>query len=116
MVSLDFLVTHSSKPEVIGKSYVARFPGHQYKLKFHSETSMTWTEFTDVELTSNAITVNTARIDVGPNVYLVTWGEPKLGATVVHLQDYEHCQVWTNIVMTEGNQLLKLTGKLLPHF
>ena len=72
MVSLALLVTHSYKPEVIGKSYAARFPGHQYKLKFHSETSMTWTELKDGELTSNMMTVDIERIEVGPNVYLVT--------------------------------------------
>ena len=77
---------------------------------------MQWTALSSKELTSNTMTVAIERIEIGPNVYLVTWGEPKLGATVVHLQDYEHCQVWTNIVMTEGNQLLKLTGKLLPQF
>jgi hypothetical protein len=52
---------------------------------------MQWTALSSKELTSNTMTVAIERIEIGPNVYLVTWGEPKLGATVVHLQDYEHC-------------------------
>jgi predicted SnoaL-like aldol condensation-catalyzing enzyme len=102
------------KAMVIGRSFVAGFPGHAFKLDFHSESSMTWTALSGNQLSSDTMTVDIERTEIAPNVYLVTWGEPKLGVTVVHLQDYDKCQVWTNIVMTEGNQLLKMTGKLLP--
>ncbi len=103
--------------QVIGKSWVADFSEHKYKLDFHSETSMTWTTLKENGANSDtSMTVVTNRVELRPNLYMVTWGEPSLGANVVHIQDYENSQVWTNIVINKTNQFIQMTGKLLPYY
>lgn len=50
-------------------------------------------------------------VELRPNVYMVYWHEPKVGANVVHVQDFEKGVVYTNIARPDGSSL-HLSGGL----
>ncbi|MDB5099211.1 MAG: uncharacterized protein JWM80_3632 [Cyanobacteria bacterium RYN_339] len=82
--------------------------GNKWDLHFTSMTQMTYTPaghpITDGETVKIAVT------PIRPGVFMVTWQESD-GTTVVHVEDYENGQLWTNIG-TADHKFLNLHGTL----
>lgn len=92
------LVTKGEFPAA-GHSYEVDFgPGMQYILDFKSEKQMTYRSKTDSNVTE---TVDISVTKLRMNLFLVTWVE-KAGNTVVHIEDFENNQIYTNITMEDG--------------
>lgn len=100
---------------VIGNSFKVDFGQLVFRLDFHSETRMTWQALNaHGQPAGQDMTVTIHRTEVRPNVFMVYWSEPALGATVVHVQDFDNDKVWTNITTKDG-QFINLAGTLTPY-
>lgn len=107
--------TKTSIP-VIGHKYKVDFGApYIFSLDFTSDTSMT---FIQIDEDGNELldgikgTVETTRVEIRPNVYMVYWSEPfNNDTTVTHVQDFENGHVWTNIT-TPGMPFINLNGPL----
>ncbi len=60
----------------------------------------------------DATTVEITRTELRPDLWLVSWGEPTLGATVVHVQDFENGVVWTHVSRFHDQQFMRAKGVL----
>jgi len=104
-----------STTTVIGNSFKVDFGELAFRLDFHSETAMTWQALdAHGHPSGQEMRVTIRRTEVRPDVFMVYWSEPSLGATVVHVQDFENGKVWTNITKLDG-QFINLAGTLTPY-
>jgi hypothetical protein len=55
-----------------------------------------------------------AMTEVRPDVYMVTWVEPKTGNTVTHIEDYERGIAYTSITDLASKQFWRLKGTIRP--
>ncbi|MDE1467967.1 MoaF-related domain-containing protein [Aurantiacibacter sp. D1-12] len=102
--------------QVIGNSFKVDFGApYIFRLNFESETAMS---FVQIDESGNEIpdalkgSVETTRVEIRPNVYMVYWSEPfNRDTNVTHVQDFENGRVWTNI-STPGEPFVNLNGSL----
>jgi len=95
--------------KIIGHRFKVDFGEYVFQLDFHSDRSLTWTALSeDGSLADSTMTVEITRTEVRPDVWLVSWEEPPLDATVVHLQDFANREVWTHITMMGEKNFLRM--------
>lgn len=51
-------------------------------------------------------------VELGPNLYMVTWTEPATGNTVTHIEDYGSLTAYTNITDLASRQFWNLKGSI----
>ena len=100
--------------DIIGHQWKADFGDFAFQLDFHSDTSMSFKPILPDGTLGAATTVAVMRTELRPDLWLVSWGEPSLGATVVHVQDYANGTVWTHITMFAEQTFLREKGRLSP--
>ena len=60
----------------------------------------------------NTDNVNTTVVEVSPNVFMVYWSEPNTSkSNVVHVQNFNTGEVWTNIAAPDG-KFYNMKGKI----
>ena len=88
--------------------------GHQYDVDFGAfKTHLNF--ISDKELTFPGMDGKPATVRIHPvkirdNVYLVTWEEDN-GSKVIHVQDFEHNVIYTNVAFPDGS-FLRLQGRV----
>ena len=106
----------SKEIQVIGRTFVYDFgPNAIYKLYFVDPKHLEVTVVADASYPAG--TLNKFQIDMNeirPNVYMVTWIEPKTGNTVTHIEDYEQGIAFTNITDMASKQFWRLKGEIRP--
>lgn len=100
--------------EIIGKAWKADFGQFSFHLAFYSETSMSFRAFQPDGSLGDATTVEITRTELRPDLWLVSWEEPTIQATVVHVQDFEKGFVWTHISRFVAQEFVRLKGRLTP--
>ena len=99
---------------VIGHKFVYNFgPNAIYELYFVDPKHLEVTVVADASYPKG--TLNKFDIDMNeirPNVYIVTWIEPKTGNTVTHVEDYEQCIAFTNITDIASRHFWRFKGKI----
>jgi hypothetical protein len=102
------------KIAAIGHKFVYDFgPNAIYELYFVDPKHLEVTVVADASYPKG--TLNKFDIDMNeirPNVYIVTWIEPKTGNTVTHVEDYEQCIAFTNITDIASRQFWRFKGKI----
>lgn len=98
--------------DMIGKQWKADFGHFAFQLDFHSQTSMSFRAVQPDGSLGEATTVTMMRTELRPDLWLLSWGEPSLGATVVHVQDYKNGIVWTHISMFREQKFMREKGQL----
>lgn len=86
----------SHKFPAVGHRYLVDFVAFRVELDFTSETSLT---YYNIDKDGNRVGSETVTIKVEPirdQVFLVTWQESDK-TTVVHIEDYEHNTIVTNV-------------------
>ena len=102
---------------VIGRKAEVNFGGeYVFELDFHDERTMTFTGL--VARAEGRLITDTVRytaVEVAPNVYMVYWTE-KDNTHVVHVEDFGHGVVYTNIAAPNGSFTnLKGTLKIIAN-
>jgi|GWRWMinimDraft_5_1066013.scaffolds.fasta_scaffold83331_1 hypothetical protein len=100
--------------EIIGKTWKADFGPFAFHLEFHSETSLSFRAVQPDGTLADATTVEITRTELRPDLWLVSWKEPSIQATVVHVQDFENGAVWTHISRFVEQEFVRLEGRLTP--
>jgi hypothetical protein len=90
-----------------GHSYSVDFGRSKFRLDFTSDKEMTFTSLVDPTTTE---TVKIAVTQLRPNLFMVAWTE-KAGNRVVHVEDFEHMVIYTNIVRKDGT-FVRLKGSI----
>lgn len=87
---------------VIGHYAVVNFGAAKFQLNYKDNKNMT---FKGIEGTFKDDTDNVQynAVEVAPNVFMVYWHEPKSGSNVVHVQDFNKNEVYTNIAAPDGS-------------
>lgn len=100
---------HGSYP-AMGKKVEVKFGDIVFQLDFARDGTM---HFIGTEGAFKGVmdAVEYTAVEIRPNVFMVYWREPKVGANVVHIQDFEKGVVYTNIAQPNG-QFLHMTGTL----
>ena len=102
--------------QVIGRKFVYDFgPNAIYELHFIDPKHLEVTVVADDSYPKG--TLNKFDIDmtqIRPNVYMVTWIEPKTGNTVTNVEDYEQHIAFTNITNIASRQFWRFKGKIRP--
>ena len=86
----------------IGHTYLVDFGAWRTELKFHSDTSMTYTGIKQDGSRGGSETVTIAIDPVRDLLFLVTWQESDK-TTVVHLEDYRENRIVTHITGPDGS-------------
>lgn len=94
----------------IGKKVEVNFDGTIFQLTFADERKMSFIG-TAGSFKGVSDTVDYVAQEIRPQIYMVYWHEPKTGANVVHIQDWEKGTVLTNIAQPNG-QFLHMKGSL----
>ncbi|WP_419868646.1 MoaF-related domain-containing protein [Chryseobacterium sp. CT-SW4] len=86
----------------IGKQVTVDFGELKFRLDFKDNKTMS---FVGTEGSSKGVTdtVEYTAVEVAKNVFMVYWHEPKTGANVTHIQDYNKNVVYTNIAEKDGS-------------
>lgn len=98
--------------EIFGHTWKADFGQFAFQLEFHSDTSMSFRPFHADGSLGGAMTVEITRTELRPDLWLVSWDEPTLQNTVVHIQDFEKGLVWTHISSLRQQDFLRFKGHL----
>jgi hypothetical protein len=105
-----------TKIKVIDRKFMFDFgPNAMYELHFVDPKHLEVTVVADASYPKG--TLNRFEIDmheIRPNVYMVTWIEPKTGNTVTHVEDYEQRIAFTNITDVASKQFWRLKGNIRP--
>jgi MoaF-like len=80
----------------VGHRYFVDFQAFRVQLYFASETSLTYTGVNPDGSLGGSETVTIKVETIGDDLFLVTWQESDK-TTVVHIEDYQHCKIITNI-------------------
>lgn len=86
----------------IGRTVQVDFEGNKFDLNFRDNKTMSF-QGAEGRFAGIADNVQYTATEVAPYVFMVYWHEPKEGANVVHLQNYNNHIVYTNISSKEGS-------------
>lgn len=94
----------------VGRSIVVDFGDFAFRNTYPNNTSI---HFLGISGSYKDVTddVKFTAKEVAKNVFMVYWHEPKSGANVVHVQNYNTGTVWTNIANPDGS-FYNMQGKL----
>lgn len=98
--------------EIIGHTWKADFGQFSFHLEFHSDTAMSFRPVRPDGSLGEATTVEITRTELRPDLWLVSWDEPTLQNTVVHIQDFEKGLVWTHISSLGQQKFMRFKGQL----
>lgn len=86
----------------IGRIVEVDFGAEKFRLNYIDDKTMS---FIGTEGTGKGTgdSVQYTAVEVAKNVFMVYWHEPKLGANVTHIQDYNQNTVYTNIAGKDGS-------------
>ncbi|WP_175916676.1 MULTISPECIES: MBL fold metallo-hydrolase [Burkholderia] len=93
-----------------GKTVRVQFGDTAFDLRFKDEKTMSFVG-TAGQFKGVTDTVQYTAREIRPQVYMVYWHEPGTGSNVVHVEDFEHGTVNTNIALKDG-QFLHMSGTL----
>ena len=93
----------------VGHVFEANFGYWVHHLHFESETLMTLTNAAG-PFEGDSETVQIAITPIRPGIFMISWQE-KDKTTVVHVEDYENCIVYTNIT-ERGGAFIRRRGTL----
>jgi glyoxylase-like metal-dependent hydrolase (beta-lactamase superfamily II) len=93
--------TLSSFP-AIGKKMRVKFGNNTFELNFKDNQNMSF-EGLSGQFKGDSDNVQYTAIEIRPQVYMVYWHEPANMTNVVHVEDFEHKIVYTNIVAKDGS-------------
>ncbi|TLY48344.1 MAG: MBL fold metallo-hydrolase [Gammaproteobacteria bacterium] len=93
--------TLSSFP-AIGKKMRVKFGNTLFELNFKDNKNMSF-EGLSGQFKGDRDTVQYTPIEIRPQVYMVYWHEPASVTNVVHIEDFEHKVVYTNIAAKDGS-------------
>lgn len=94
----------------IGKKVVVNFGVYVFELNFKDNKHMTFTSLAG-ETKGYTEDVEYTAVEVSPNVFMVYWKELKTNTNVIHLQNYNTHQVWTNIASKDAS-FIHLNGTI----
>ncbi|SMF99650.1 MBL fold metallo-hydrolase [Burkholderia singularis] len=94
----------------LGKQMRVQFGDVVFDLHFKDEHTMSFIGIAG-QFKGVTDTVQYTAREIRPNVYMVYWHEPSTGSNVVHIEDFEHGTVYTNIAQKNG-EFLHLSGVL----
>lgn len=86
----------------INRRVLVRFGELAFELNFKDAATMSFVGV-DGPFKGAQDTVTYTAVAVADQVYMVYWHEPGSGANVVHVQDYGHGVVYTNIAGADGS-------------
>lgn len=86
----------------IGKTAEVNFDGNIFELYFPDNRTMSF-EGTSGQFAGVTDTVEYTAIEVGGDVFMVYWHEPRWDTNVVHVQDWNTGTVYTNISEKDGS-------------
>ncbi|WP_339050900.1 MoaF-related domain-containing protein [Rickettsiella endosymbiont of Xylota segnis] len=93
--------TLSSFP-AIGKKMRVKFGNNLFELNFKDNKNMSF-EGLSGQFKGDRDNVQYTAIEIRPQVYMVYWHEPTSMTNVVHIEDFEHKTVYTNIAAKDGS-------------
>ena len=104
------------KVQVIGRQFDFVFGDSAiYRLHFISAQHLDVTVMADPSYAKGTLNrFEIAMTEIRPDVYMVTWVEPKTGNTVTHVEDYERGMAFTNITDLASRQFWRLKGTIRP--
>ena len=97
----------------IGKKMQVKFGDNVFELNFKDNKNMSF-EGLSGQFKGTRDKVQFTAIEIRPQVYMVYWHEPSTATNVVHVEDFDHKIVYTNIAANDGTFIhLKGTLQLL---
>lgn len=106
----------SGKVQVIGRQFDFVFGDNAiYRLHFIDAQRLDVTVMADPSYAKGTLNhFEIVMTEIRPDVYMVTWVEPKTGNTVTHIEDYERGIAFTNITDLASKQFWRLKGTIRP--
>lgn len=86
----------------IGKKMRVKFGDNTFELNFKDNQAMSF-EGLSGQFKGEHDNVQYTAIEIRPQVYMVYWHEPASVTNVVHIEDFEHKTVYTNIAAKDGS-------------
>ncbi len=86
----------------VGKDLVADFGTFSFQLSFKDHKTMLFVGLSG-DYKGVTDTVQYTAVEIAKNIFMVYWHEPKVGANVVHVQNFNNHTVYTNIAGTDGS-------------
>lgn len=94
----------------IGRTLSVRFGETRFRLDFQDAQRMSFVGLAGPYQGARD-TVQYTAVKIREQVYMVYWHEPSTGANVVHVEDFEHGIVHTNIAQPDGG-FVNMAGEL----
>lgn len=86
----------------IGKKMQVKFGDIIFELNFKDNKNMSF-EGLSGQFKGTRDNVQYTAIEIRPQIYMVYWHEPATNTNVVHIEDFEHHIVYTNIAANDGS-------------
>lgn len=94
----------------VGKTAEVNFDGAVFELRFTDHRTMSFKGLSGT-FKGAEDTVEYTAVEVAKNIFMVYWHEPRAGANVVHVQDWNTGTVYTNIAMKD-NSFIHMKGTI----
>lgn len=104
----------SDSMQVIGRTFHLEFaPNAVYRLHFLAPSRVVVSVVADATHPAGVSSeLGMTMTEIRPNVYMVTWIEPKSGRAATHVEDFERGIAYTNVMDAATKRVLKLMGRI----